>query len=533
MPGPGIPTSASRSLQRWRLHASRKALPVSLTHDPPVPPPSSNPPVPPEPSVSAVSSGAPPAPGTPAPAPRAAGGGRLLIRRLHFYAGILVAPFLLVAALSGALYAIAPTLENVVYDGYLHTDSRGTAQPLADQVSAALQARPDLTLSAVRPSVSEGDTTRVLFDDPALGESERLAVFVDPVTARPVGELVSYGSSGALPLRTWISSLHRNLHLGEPGRLYSELAASWLWVIALGGLVLWISQYRRARGRARLFTVDRSARGRARTVNWHGAMGIWVAVGLIFLSATGLTWSTYAGANVSELRSALQWTPPSVDTALPGTGSARSADGGSTDHAGHAMTADSGPSDPATTTSVERLDGVVATARAAGIDGKIEVSIPETTDEAFTVAETREAWQFSPNSVAVDGADGRIVDESWFADWPFAAKLTSWGIALHMGVLFGLVSQIALFVLALVLVAIIVRGYQMWWQRRPRRGTRAVGRPPRRGALRSLPIPAIVGVLVVAVAIGWFIPLLGISLAAFVIVDVVTGVAARLRHRSG
>lgn len=509
---------------------------MSLTHDPPVPPPSSNPPVPPEPSVSAVSSGAPPAPGTPAPAPRAAGGGRLLIRRLHFYAGILVAPFLLVAALSGALYAIAPTLENVVYDGYLHTDSRGTAQPLADQVSAALQARPDLTLSAVRPSVSEGDTTRVLFDGPALGESERLAVFVDPVTAKPVGELVSYGSSGALPLRTWISSLHRNLHLGEPGRLYSELAASWLWVIALGGLVLWISQYRRARGRARLFTVDRSARGRAHTVNWHGAMGIWVAVGLIFLSATGLTWSTYAGANVSELRSALQWTTPSVDTALPGTGSAPSADGGHTDHAdhtGHAMTADSGPSDPATTTSVERLDGVVATARAAGIDGKIEVSIPETTDEAFTVTETREAWQFSPNSVAVDGADDRVVDESWFADWPFAAKLTSWGIALHMGVLFGLVSQIALFVLALVLVAIIVRGYQMWWQRRPRRGTRAVGRPPRRGALRSLPIPAIVGVLVVAVAIGWFIPLLGISLAAFVIVDVVTGAAARLRHRSG
>src|SRR3546814_5866764 len=81
---------------------------------------------------------------------------------------------------------------------------------------------------SVRPSPAAGETTRVLFTDPSLGESERLAVFVDPVLAQPVGELAVYGSSGSLPLRTWISQLHRHLHLGEPGRLYSELAASWM-----------------------------------------------------------------------------------------------------------------------------------------------------------------------------------------------------------------------------------------------------------------------------------------------------------------
>lgn len=34
-----------------------------------------------------------------------------LLRRLHFYAGILVGPFLVVAAVTGALYVFTPQLE--------------------------------------------------------------------------------------------------------------------------------------------------------------------------------------------------------------------------------------------------------------------------------------------------------------------------------------------------------------------------------------------------------------------------------------
>lgn len=245
---------------------------------------------------------------------------RPLIMRLHFYAGILIAPFLVIATISGGLYAIAPTLEQVIYRDLLSTESTGPALPVADQVRAAQQLRPDLTVSAVRPASEPGATTRVLFTDPSLGESERTAVFIDPVTASSTGESVVYGSSSALPVRTWISQLHRHLHLGEAGRIYSELAASWLWVIALGGVVLWVQRYRtqRARNResARLLTVDRAGRGRNRTLGWHGATGMWITVGLIFLSATGLTWSKYAGENVGELRTALSWTTPSLETSL-------------------------------------------------------------------------------------------------------------------------------------------------------------------------------------------------------------------------
>lgn len=244
---------------------------------------------------------------------------RPLVLRLHFYAGLLVAPFILIAAVSGGLYALAPTIEQLVYRDQLHTDATGPAVPVAEQIRVATGQRPDLTVTAVRPAAAPGETTRVLFADPSLGESQRLAVFVDPVTARPLGELAVYGSSSALPVRTWISQLHRHLHLGEPGRLYSELAASWMWVIALGGVYLWVRRYRTSRTRdaeARLLTVDRTATGRSRTLGWHGVVGVWIAVGLVFLSATGLTWSRFAGDNIAELRAALDWKTPAVDAKI-------------------------------------------------------------------------------------------------------------------------------------------------------------------------------------------------------------------------
>src|SRR5690606_41652918 len=81
-----------------------------------------------------------------------------------------------------------------------------------------------------------------------------------------------YGNSGALPLRTWISMLHRHLHLGEVGRLYSELAASWLWVVALGGVVLWVSRGRTGSWIRRVFLPDQGATGRRNTMSWHGTV---------------------------------------------------------------------------------------------------------------------------------------------------------------------------------------------------------------------------------------------------------------------
>ena len=50
--------------------------------------------------------------------------------------------------------------------------------------------------------------------------------------------------------------------------------------------------------------------------------------------------------------------------------------------------------------------------------------------------------------------------------------------------------------------------------------------------LRQLPVPTQVAVVVIAVAIGWFLPLLGISLVAFLVIDVAIGQLGRLRAQA-
>ncbi|WP_026343625.1 PepSY domain-containing protein [Nocardia sp. BMG111209] len=444
-----------------------------------------------------------------------------LALRLHFYAGVFVAPFILVAAVTGGLYAVAPTVESIVNHDLLHVDSTGPARSLAEQVAAARGVEPNLVLSAVDPAQRTGDTTRVLFTDPTLGESENRAVFIDPQTAHPVGDRVVYGSTGALPLRTWIDRLHRNLHLGETGRLYSELAASWLWVVALAGLVLWVRRSRRG-GVRRLLWPDRSRAGRRRTVGWHAAVGVWILLPLLFLSATGMTWSTHAGAHIDRLRAELSWTTPSVRTALPGAGQSAVPAGEHDHHGSHAVA--SGDRD-------RQLDAVFATARAQGLDGPVEITVPATGADAVTVKERRLSGVLTQDAVAVDGSTGAVTDIQRFADWPLAAKLANWGIQLHMGMMFGLANQLLLLATMIGLLTVIVRGYLMWWQRRPvRTGQRpSFGRPPRRGALRRTPVALLVPLAVIAAAVGWFAPLIGIPLLVFLAVDVLLGLLRRPR----
>jgi len=445
---------------------------------------------------------------------------RPVVLRLHFYAGVLIGPFLLVAALSGALYALSPQLERVMYADILKPPAAtATRVPLAQQVAAAERVTTVEHLVAVRPA-PDGGTTRVIFDDGGFAESYRHAVFIDPGTGAVLGQETVYGTTGALPVRSWIGELHRSLHLGVAGRYYSELAASWLWVVALGGVALWVARARRS-VRAAL-RVDSGTRGRARTRSWHGVVGVWAALGFLMLSATGLTWSQLAGENVTELRTRLSWSTPSVNTSVA-AGSAGPATG---EHGEH-----DGTTTPAGAVNVADIDTVLASARAAAVDSdQVEIALPKAEGKAWTVTEIHRAYPTSVDAAAVDPVTHRVTDVVRFADHPLMAKLARWGVDLHMGTMFGLANQIALAALALGLAAMVVLGYRMWWQRRPTRaGRRTIGPPPARGAWQQLPGWVIVAGVPLVFAVGYFLPLLGLSLLAFLLVDFALGARRRLR----
>ncbi|HWN27170.1 MAG TPA: PepSY-associated TM helix domain-containing protein [Actinomycetospora sp.] len=426
---------------------------------------------------------------------------RPLVLRVHFWGGVLVGPFLLLAALTGFVYTLMPSLEPVVYRDELTVPASDVQVPLADQVRAGLDAMPGTELRAVRPGATPTDTTQVIADDPALPESYYRTAFVDPHTGALRGVLETYGSGQAMPLRAWVDQLHRNLHLGEPGRLYTELAASWLWVLVLAGLTLWVGLVRRRRReRASALLVPRTRGGRrARLLSWHAVVGLWAAAGLLFLSATGLTWSTYAGENIGALREQLSWETPEPATALPGA------------HAGH-----DGTAMPPADVAPASFDIAARAAAGSGLDGQIEITPGDGPGAATTVAQVDRTWPEEHDAIAVDPDTGAVVDVVRFADWPLAAKLATYGIDAHMGYLFGVANQVVLAVLALGLACVVVWGYVLWWRRGP---GRRPGHVPADGVLRSLPRGLLAAVAVVTIAVGVAVPLLGASLLAFLLLE--------------
>lgn len=442
---------------------------------------------------------------------------KAFVARLHFYVGLFVGPFLLVAAVTGVLYVVTPQLEDALYRPQLTTGGTGPARSLAAQAEAAQrQAGPDARLFAIRPATGPGLTTRVMFSDPRLGESESRAVFVDPETLATRGELTVYGTSGILPFRTTLDYLHRNLLLGDFGRYYSELAASWLWIATLGGVLLWL--WRRTGGLSR----RHPGNARLRTRRLHGLIGVAASLGLLFLSATGLTWSQWAGGRIDSLRGTLGWVTPGVSLALsPGVAAPM---GEHAEHQHHGGMPAQAPPDAAT-----RLDAVLAASRAAGIDSPmVEIRLPRP-GQAWLVREYDRSWPTQVDTVAIDPVSLQVTSRADFASFPLVAKLVRWGIDMHMGILFGVPNQILMAAVGLGLVGATLYGYRIWWQNRPAPG--ALPRTLTQSWLRLSPA-ARASVALAAAAIGWALPMAGLSLAAFLAVDMLRWHLAR-RSQAG
>jgi uncharacterized iron-regulated membrane protein len=112
------------------------------------------------------------------------------------------------------------------------------------------------------------------------------------------------------------------------------------------------------------------------------------------------------------------------------------------------------------------------------------------------------------------------------------AKLTTIGISAHMGLLFGLPNQLLLAALAVGLLCVLFWGYRMAWLRRPTRTGARLAAPAPRGTIRALTQPVAFVVVLVTVAAGWLMPVFGLTLLAFVLIDAALGALAHRRRRS-
>jgi len=428
---------------------------------------------------------------------------RSLFWRIHFWAALIASPFALVATLTGLLYVFTPQIEAQLYGGLERVAPQGARLPLDAAVEAARQAAPGgLVVQGVIPPAAAEDVVRVSFGKPVPGAGEhaghgqpasarpeqggeRVTVFVDPYRATVLGSQREQDR-----FSEWARRLHSRLLQGESLRWMIELAASWMLVMLLTGVVLWWPRP----GQPGLPRAP--ARGRAGWRQWHAFLGILLSVLSLAMVLTGITWSKYAGENVRALRDWAGQASPRVPERL------------------HSMPQDR-----------PRMNFQQAWDRSRALVPGVTPSLmpPRGPHGVWRAASADKRHPASRFDLVLNSYDGRVL---YYAGWDRQTafgKATAVGIPFHRGEL-GIWNQVLLFVFAAGVLFSLVSGWTMFFKRR-RAGQAGLPKllP---GAWRSAPPAAIV----LAVGLCALMPLLALSAAVLAALE---AALVRRRRREG
>jgi len=150
------------------------------------------------------------------------------IWRWHFYAGIVVAPFLVILAVSGAVYLFIDEINDALYPQRFVTPSTGTVR-YSQMVDAALTQFPGGRVTRIDTPRAPNRSAEI-FITPAEGDNVR--VWVDPGTGAVLGHYVY-----ARTIIGIADVAHGSLFMGNRlGDGIVELVACWAFILTVTGL---------------------------------------------------------------------------------------------------------------------------------------------------------------------------------------------------------------------------------------------------------------------------------------------------------
>lgn len=425
------------------------------------------------------------------------------IWRWHFYAGLIVAPFLLILSITGAIYLFNDELNDAIYPEQRFVTPREARLPVSRLIDTALAAHPDTATRIDLPS--SADRSAVVFVTPAMGDP--LRVSVDPGTGKVLGSLV-YEKT----LVGFADAAHGSLTIGTVGDRIVELAACWALVLITTGLYLWWP--RGPKGFAGILFPRLRMKGRLFWRDLHAVTGFWTAALIAFLIVTGLPWAgvqgnllkqAFAAAGIGYPASNRNYDPPrSVpmkaalgeapwtleDVPMPA----------SDPHAGHPGHGTMPAMEDRPAASV--TDAIVAALAGRGLHGGYRLFLPSGPTGVFT-AYTYPDQPQGQRTLYFDRYSGKLIREISYADYGWGAKAIELGVQLHMGNYFGWANQVLMLIPCIGIVLLVASGAVMWWKRRPA------------GRLGAPPVSEVrpgVGFTIAMILFALLFPLLGLSL---------------------
>ncbi|RMH59075.1 MAG: PepSY domain-containing protein [Bacteroidetes bacterium] len=371
---------------------------------------------------------------------------RAALWRWHFWIGLLVAPILLVIAVTGALYVFKDEIQAVVHRDlyFVGQPENQLALPFERRLAAARDAlEASWTLAGLNRTADPGRADEFIFERP-VGTPESAAteghehvhrfVYVDPYTAEVLGHIDLENSFFGLVLR-----LHRTLLAGTAGRLVTELATSWSIISVITGLTLWWSR-RRQYSRPRRPAGQAAPRTRHR--RFHILSGVNLGAVMLVIMVTGLLFTTVWGrAALAGLYFGGQ---------LP---------------AAYVNPPKSSPVDP--DAAPPGIDAIIAEARTHFPFAAFRLVAPETPQAPWIVLAPTQNGSLADGAVYIDTATGHTLDAFAYASLAPGAKAALLFYPIHTGSIFGLPTKLLAVVACLALGALCITGVRMWWIRRP------------------------------------------------------------------
>jgi uncharacterized iron-regulated membrane protein len=389
--------------------------------------------------------------------------------RWHFYAGLYVAPFLMMLAVTGLMMLWFNVMAGV--------NNERTFVPPGD-ASLAVSAQ----MTAAEAAVPGGKAVQYI----APMAADRVAVLRVAADGVDHGVAVNPYDGAVVARFVWgddwysfASDIHGSLLIGNTGDILIEIAASLGVILIVTGVYLWWPRG----GATAALRPDLVAKGRAWWKSLHQVTGIWVAGLLLVFLISGLSWTGVWGAKLVQ---AWNTFPAEKWDAVPLSDTTHA----EMDHAkGHEvpwaleqtpLPASGSLAGTQAVSGVVTIDSVAAFAAGLGFARRFQVNVPADDTGVWTISHDTMSND-GPNPAAdrtihIDQFTGNVLADVQFADYSAYAKAMAVGIAFHEGDM-GLwnIALNTLFCLSVIFLS--VSGMVMWWKRRPV-GQWRIGAPP-------------------------------------------------------
>ncbi|WP_029352661.1 PepSY domain-containing protein [Bosea sp. 117] len=417
--------------------------------------------------------------------------------RWHFYAGLMVLPFMALLAVTGGLYLFRDAIDRAWHADLKQVVAReATPLPASRLIDAALAARPGTALKIVVPTTPDSSAEVVV-----KAESGRRSVYVDPYDGRVLGELADRGT-----LMWLVRRLHSLAEFGPVANAIIEIVGGWAILLVGTGFYLWWPR----RQTGGVISVRGTPRRRVFWRDLHAVTGAFAGLAIGFLALSGMPWSMFWGAKVNEWANSSNYGYPAgvyVDVPMSDEHLAH-ANGPTTWSLEQARMPESQPASAAP--APIGIDRAVAIIDGLGVSPGYTLSLPASPTGVYS-ATVYPADLSRQRIVHLDQYSGKPLIDMSYADYGPAAKAMEWGINVHMGQEFGLANQLFMLAICLAIILMSVSAGVMWWKRRP---AGSLGVPPA-PANRSV----MAGLVAIMAVVGVILPLVGASLVVMVALD--------------